>query len=815
MQFRVAFLGLSCLLIGAEVWAAEKTPRELYDQLNGLRVDPTSLYEIDVANRIELRRGDVQLSFEKGKLAFLQLFDGRVTGAVFFGRGHALAAPRDVVEKQQMAHFLGAPILDQDFTSACLRFTDETAADLLRQLTEAGVSPQPDSASVFAAHWDGLLATLNPSQSLRILFDLLSETPKPYFFASIDSVASGPFDVILDPLRRESLLLGQQKQNAGRMFYDVWASYHVPGFALPPVAFRALRYSIETSILANNSLEAKTDVRFRAETGGERLLPLQLSHMLNIDEVTGEQGEALTFFQNEGMTLHERSTRGNDLLYVVLPSAPSRGAEFSLRFRYRGNVIEDAGNGVLYVGARESWYPHFGDAADFADYELTMRWPRRLRLVATGSKLDEHDDGEFRIGHWRTEKPVSVAGFNLGDYAFASLAAGSHSVDVYANRMLEQALNNRLSPPHFDVSRMPPPFGAEGQRYSNLMPIIPAAPSPADALKQLGRDIDSSIRFYENYSGPFPFQKLGVSQIPGTFGQGWPGLLYISTFSFLPPAAQLRAGLSESGQEQFTELVPFHEVAHQWWGNVVGWSVYRDQWIDEAIANYLALLFADNQKNANHSLRVWLTRYRRRFVEKSPGEEQAPSEIGALDLGIRLSSSKSPEGFEQVVYPKGSWVIHMLREMLRQPGAKDPDARFLALLRTLVSKYAYRALSSADLQREIEAVMTPSMDLDGDRSMEWFFEDWVRGTGVPHYRVEFSLHHSEKGFVVRGKLFQSGVPRSFIAPVPLYANTGAGHPTQLGVVVAAGPETTFHFTTQAAPNKILIDPRMTLLCVVE
>ncbi len=175
MQLRVACLGLSCLLIGAEVWAAEKTPRELYDQLNALRVDPSTLYQIEATNRIELRRGDVQLSFEQGKLAFFQLFEGRVTGAVFFGRGHALAMPRDVVEKQQMAHFLGAPILDQDFTSACLRFTDGTAADLLRQLTEAGVPPQQNSTSAFAAHWDGLLATLNPSQSLRILFDSASK----------------------------------------------------------------------------------------------------------------------------------------------------------------------------------------------------------------------------------------------------------------------------------------------------------------------------------------------------------------------------------------------------------------------------------------------------------------------------------------------------------------------------------------------------------------------------------------------------------------------------------------------------------------
>ena len=93
------------------------------------------------------------------------------------------------------------------------------------------------------------------------------------------------------------------------------------------------------------------------------------------------------------------------------------------------------------------------------------------------------------------------------------------------------------------------------------LPILP--PSPAGFLKQLAREIDSSIRFYEIYSGPFPFRNLGVSQIPGTFGQGWPGLLYLSTLSFLPDEAQYRAGLSPTGRAFFTDVVPFHEVAHQ------------------------------------------------------------------------------------------------------------------------------------------------------------------------------------------------------------------------------------------------------------
>jgi hypothetical protein len=153
----------------------------------------------------------------------------------------------------------------------------------------------------------------------------------------------------------------------------------------------------------------------------------------------------------------------------------------------------------------------------------------------------------------------------------------------------------------------------------------------------------------------------------------------------------------------------------------------------------------------------------------------------------------------------------MIREMLRQPGTKDPDARFRSFLQKLYAKYQFRALSTADLQHELNAVMTPAMDLDGNRSMEWFIEDWVRGTGVPHYRLEYNTRRAEKGFVVKGKLLQSRVPRGFVAPVPIYSSNG----TYLGRVIASGEETPFHFTSATDPGKLQIDPQMTLLCVVE
>jgi len=792
--------------------AADKTAKELYAALNALRVDPSAVYTLQASNRIALRRGDVKLAFDEGKLAFLSSLDGRVTGAVFAGWGHALALPRDPVEKQQMAFFLGAPVLDQEFTSAYLRFTDDSADDLLRQFKSANAAPQQDAA--YAAGWEPHLTRLNPQYSLRILFETLSQQPRHFFYAGLEGVATGGFDVLLDYMRAEQMLFAQPRKSGNAAFYDIWSSYAIPGDSPPPSAFRASQYAVETSILANDSLDATTTVGLRAETGGERLLIFQLSRALNVEAVTDDRGDSVVFFQNEGMSPQERSVHGNDYLHVVLPEAPPRGQEFNLHFRYRGSVIQDAGNGVLFVGARESWYPHLGDTSDFAGYDLKLRWPRELRLVATGAKIEEHEEGEFRIGHWRTDKPVPVAGFNLGEYAFASLPSEKHSVDVYANRQLEESLRSHLAAREPDsFTSFPSPFGVPSANAEMAAPLVP--PSPAGALKQLGQQIDSSIRFYETFSAPFPFRTLSVSQIPGNFGQGWPGLLYLSTYSFLPPEAQHRAGLSSADQEHFTDLVPFHEVAHQWWGNIVGWSSYRDQWIDEAIASYLALLFADSQKLPDHKLRLWLQRYRKQLAEKSPHSDVPVADLGALTLGSRLNSSRSPNGFEQVIYGKGAWVIHMLREMLRQPGSKNPDERFAALLQSLATKYAYRALSTEELQHEVEAVMTPAMDLEGGHSMEWFFEQWVRGTGIPHYRVEFSVHHSEKGNLVRGKLFQTGVPRSFLARVPLYASVGAGHGVSLGTVVASGSETSFQFLAPDALRRILIDPQMTLLCTTE
>jgi hypothetical protein len=810
MRSRVLFFLLSCLWPAFAV-AADSSPRELLASLNSVGIDPQTVFTIAAKDRIEIRQPDLVIALEDGKLAFFQPFEGRVTGFVFSGVGHVLATPRDPVEKQQMARFLGAPILDQQFVSAYFRFTNGAAEDLSAQLQHAGLTSVSDSA--FAGLWQSQINRLNLSHSQRIIFEKFTNTPRHFFHAAIDGVRTGPFDILMDDMRVENLLIGQPRVVAKANFYDAWVSMTLPGFKPPPVAFDALRYRIETTIQQDNTLDGNTLVEFRALQDGKKLLFIQLARSLKVESVSSESGESLSFFQNEGLTEQELRTRGDDTLCVFLPRPAVADANFSLRFRYRGKVITDAGNGVLFVNDRESWYPHYGGTGDFALFDMTIRWPKHLRLVATGNKFSEDEDGDFRVGHWKTDQPVPEAGFNLGQYSVASVTSENRSISVFANQELEKALFARLTQPAVVVD---PWIGlSAAESPGSRVALQTTAPKPADGLKLLAREVDSSIRFFEHYSGPFPFTNLSVSQIPGTFGQGWPGLLYLSTYSFLPQEAQRRAGLNDSDQELFTQIIPVHEVAHQWWGNVVGWSSYRDQWINESISSYLALLFADSQKSPEQTLHSWLERDRKTLTTKSPDADRTPADIGPLIVGGRLASSKSPGAYDQIVYAKGAWVIHMIRQMLRQPNVKDPDARFVQLLQNLLKKYAHAPLSTQQFQREIEALMTPKMDLEGGRSLEWFFEQYVRGTGIPHYQVEYTTRRTEKGFAIRGKLTQTGVPHSFVASVPLYTSTATGHTILLGAVLASGEETSFTFISTSEPRKLLIDPHMTLLCVPE
>jgi hypothetical protein len=783
-------------------------PRAIYQALNELRPDGTRVYTV---HQIAIRRDVVNLTFVEGKLAFIQPLGGRITGAVFTGEGRVFATPRGRGERQSLAQFLGLPMLDVGFSKIILRFTDDTAAEIQKQIESAGAKPENDSE--FAAEWANVTANLNPWHSLRILYDWLSTDPRPYFYAGVASSAVGAFDVLVDDRRPEQVLIGQPRISGETRFYDIWASFRAgEPFLRPADEFSPVDYRVETEIAPDLSLEGKTLLHIRALRTGERMVALELSRNLGVETVKAEDGRPLAYFQNEDLSRREILRRGNDSLLVVLPAAAKAGEEFRIEVAYRGSVISDAGNGVAFVGEHGAWYAHTSGEERFVPFDLRFRWPRRFTLVATGTKSEAVEEGDTKFARWKSEVPFAVAGFNLGEYKAETAGAGRPRIEIYANSQLEDAIRERLRKTT-TVPAVPsnPPSTTTGGRALPRAEPEPLTPHPSSVMKQLGGEIADSIGFFEKLNGPFPFDHLDVSQIPGNFGQGWPELLYLSTLAFLPPETEKQAGIGERAQQAARELLPFHEVAHQWWGNVAVSASYRDSWIEEAMANYLSLLYADSRKPGAHRLQEWLEYFREALIIKPPGATLRADDAGPLTFGPRLNSSRTPNAYETVTYGKGAWVIHMLREMMREPAAKDPDARFRELLQSILTVYHFRPLTTAEFQRAIESHMTAAMDLEGNHSMAWFFEQWVRGTGIPHYKVEFQVKPRGQEFVVTGKLEQSAVDEAFTAAVPLYGVRPPGKRQRLGIVVTTGPETRFQFVTRTKPSRILIDPDLTVL----
>ncbi|MFZ0465681.1 MAG: M1 family aminopeptidase [Candidatus Acidiferrales bacterium] len=781
-----------------------QTPQQLYQTLSALQVDPARVYAV---RDLTLRRDGVALTLGDGKLAFLEPVDGRVTGAVFLGRGHFFALPPDAAERASVFRFLKVPLIDADISQAYLRFDDGVTQEIERALAaqKAAASSDPE----FAQTWRPIVAKMNPGLALRAMEGWLSAAPAPYLYAALNSDAVGQFDVYVDERRADTVTIGQFHDANGVSYFDTWSSFAAPNLPAPQTEFTPIDYAIDTTISDDLSLSGVTEIHLKTPGAGERMLELELSRFLHVQSVTDASGQTLAFFQNQDLRRQEIARRGNDALFVILPAQAPPNGEYRLRVAYAGTVIEDDGNGVYFVGDRGSWYAHVDGPQLFVPYDLKFRWPKRLTLVATGQQMETDVDGETRTGHWQTSSPISVAGFNLGDYV-AQTVPGKPTINLFANHELEQAIVNRLQRNSIDrllPGRIPGSIDSSGGSGT--------LPNPSGVLKELGGKLAGSVHFYEKLNGPFPFPELSVSQIPGSFGQGWPGLLYLTTLVFLPPQAQQQAGLAAETQEEVQRLVPYHEVAHQWWGNVVNAASYRDVWLEEAMADYLSLMYDESRHPGKHSIEHWLSEYRDALLAKDPSGDATVEQAGPLDFGYRVDSSKTPDAYNTIIYDKGAWVIHMLRMMLRDPRAKNPDARFEGMLRRVLEEHRFQPLSTEQFEEDVNHVMTRPMDLEDDRSMDWFFDEWVRATGIPEYSVTFHVRPRAERFEIEGALQQDGVPDVFTESVPIYETVAAGTGKKtiyLGNVVTTGAATNFRLESRVRPLKLAIDPEHTILC---
>ena len=184
-------------------------------------------------------------------------------------------------------------------------------------------------------------------------------------------------------------------------------------------------------------------------------------------------------------------------------------------------------------------------------------------------------------------------------------------------------------------------------------------------------------------------------------------------------------------------------------------------------------------------------------------------------MGVRLSSPKTGwDVYTSLVYPKGAYILHMIRMMMWTP--KEGDARFKATMQDFVKTYRLQAATTEDFKAMVEKHMSPGMDLEGNHRMDWFFREYVYGTDLPAYHFEGEATPNGEGWNVHFKLTQSKVGADFVNTVPVYLELADGKVLRLGLVAIHGAKTVEQTVPlpklPAAINKVSINYYYDLLC---
>lgn len=765
-------------------------------------LDPDHCYRV---RDLTIFRDELKFYLTEGHLIFSREVEGRRFGAVFTadlpgGDGEVLVMPPLRSERLSLASFAKTPNLSEHFTAAVFLFSDGTGEELMEQIQAGEPRKAPEAGLLLAERYSDTLRNLAGSYEIRLVQDHFSSSrgAAGVLYAAIAGKKYGNLDFVYDARQRDQITIGQVVYREDRRFFDIWTSFESRSFRTgrkqtPPPGFTIRQVSIDATLAPDLAMRAATRIRFDVTAESEGALAFDISNRMRVTEAKVD-GEPAELFSRESLRADlVRRSEGNSMFLVIPPKPMRAGSTHTIEFTHEGNVVTAAGNGVYFVGARTSWYPNRD--ASFALYDLTFRHPKSLQLVATGEMQSERVEGDTRTVRHTTSSPIRFAGFNLGRYDKSTLTRAGVTVEVYANRTVEAALQRS----EIVILTPPPPFPRSGNPRNRTMPelltvpVAPSQPNPSVRLNQLASEVASAVEYMSSLYGPPPLKALTVSPIPGTFGQGFPGLLYLSTLAYLNPSERPASVQSEYQRTFYSELLHAHETAHQWWGNMVTSAHYQDDWLMEALANYSAMMILEKKKG-RRALDSVLEEYREHLLSRNPDGRTLES-VGPIIWGIRLHSSQSPGAWRTIVYEKGSWIMHMLRMRMG-------DAAFLKMLGELCRRKRYKPVSTSEFQSIAAEFLPPGSE---DPKLEAFFDQWVYNTGIPTLRMKYEVQGKAPKVRLRGTITQTDADEEFSALVPVEVQLPLKKTITHWVRTSSEP-VQFHIDLKAAPLRVLLDP---------
>jgi hypothetical protein len=719
---------------------------------------------ISVTN-FDLKRDAGTFRLNSGTVCFVPPVNGRVTGAVIAGDGSFLLVPPTETERKSLKYLTKEDGFSEKFERAVLRFTDSTYDEIKKAGTPASGSCD---AGLLKDSQNVTRHKIKHNLEAELLGEILSPEPRGLFWAFIHGKRYDDKEIYaLDP--------NENSDQVDFWTYDEnkwgdWASFHFTEPHPKGSVGRTIRidhHQLDTTLEKNGALSGKATTTFVSLRNGLRVVPLSLFHTLRVQSVTAD-GQPLSFIQED---------KNDDADFaVILPKPLAAGERFSITTTYGGKeAVSNEGSGNYFPIARDDWYPNSINPGlgEYASYDMTFHIPKGMKIAATGALVSESNEGGQNVSVWKSETPQTVAGFSFGRFKVeeAKLTKPEISIRSFANE----------EPPNWvqAVQRI-----AEGESpvlgSQHTGPDVALGTMNTTTLnKKALAEGQLAEQLYSDYFGPSLFTHLELTQQTAcNFGQSWPGLVWIPICYYFDTTVRHQLGM-DWGDRGYWKVVTPHEVAHQWWGNTVGFNSSRDQWMSEGFADMSASLYLSMiEKDPKKFISFWNDE--RQLLTERDAQGFRAIDVGPLTMGYRASNSRTGGGVtRRLIYPKGAYVLHMIRMMMHDN--RDGDKQFKETMQDFVNTYRGKAATTEEFKAIVEKHMSPDMDAEGNHKMDWFFNEYVYGTQLPSYKFDYSFDTGADGTIVLSmNLAQSNVNEQFRMVVPVYLELDDGRIVFLG-----------------------------------
>ncbi len=361
--------------------------------------------------------------------------------------------------------------------------------------------------------------------------------------------------------------------------------------------------------------------------------------------------------------------------------------------------------------SRSYWYPQ-APVSDYATARLHLSVPLTIDCVASG---------ELEPGF-----PTVIAGkepaLNRKLYVFTA-AQPLRYLAFILSRFARTETTTIAFPAPQEAADGPKGAADEpelsGTKYRSLNLSIETNPRQATRGRELAERAADIALFYESIVGDSPYSSFTValieSDLPGGHSPG-----YFAALNQQLPTSGLVWRNDPAAFPGYPDFFIAHELAHQWWGQAVGWRNYHEQWLSEGFAQYFAAMYAQQQRGEEGFTSV-LKQLRRWGMEAT--------DQGPISLGYRLGHIRGESRvFRALVYNKSAAVLHMLRRLVG-------DDAFFRGVRRFYREARFKKVGTQDFRA--------AMEKESGKDLERFFERWIYGSTLPKLKVGYRVEGSE------------------------------------------------------------------------